>query len=377
MWTLVSIFIGIRTAGGHSSAAVMNVYYHATHSALEGANTYESGHYHYPPHFTAIYIPFYKLGRPAGDVAWQIVGVAFVAAAFWLMARRYSTNRHGRLFLWTSLLALPSCMTSMRTGQANAMFAAMLIFSSIAIANARFFTASVIFAGATISKYLSMPMMLLSCLSHPKMILRLICVAAAWLALPFLLLGNDRATDQYQKFIEHVGGLVKGENETAQITAHRFADLNGIFRSLGYEMPRMWFVLIAAFAAFATAIYWFTRSKRIQEPQRALLLLALSVCYLMLFNPMTESNSYIISVPVIALIAINKDLFQYAPRLKSLLIVSILVMSFAPELVRPIMSDARLWLKPTAAILWLGAVITLCEREAAKTQTQSVSDHPA
>lgn len=365
IWAAVAAALGVKTASDHERRTVTTVYYDATRLVLDGANPYESGAYHYPPHFASFYTPFYALGRPAGDVAWRWLGIACLGVALWMMARRLSPGGAGRLFFWATLLSMPLCLSAMRNGQANTIFAALLLFSAFAISRSSFTTAALGFGLATAVKHLSVPMVLLGCVSHPRMILRVLAVFAAWAALPYLLLGADQATEQYRSFLSHAVSLASGQNELAGVIEHRFADINGIVRSLGYELPRAWFVLAAVAAALGAAVYWRSRARRIPEPARSLLLLAISACYLMLFNPMNESNSYVIAAPAIALIAVNKNLFQHSQPLQWVLISSMLVISFVPEMLRPLTPTAQLWLKPAAALVWAVVVVVLCEREAA------------
>jgi hypothetical protein len=364
IWATVAVILGVKTASDHERRTVTTVYYEATQLVLDGANPYESGAYHYPPHFASFYTPFHALGRPAGDVAWRWLGIACLGASLWMMAGRLTPGGAGRLFFWATVLSMPLCLSAMRNGQANTIFAAMLLFSAFAMSRASYATAALGFGLATAVKHLSAPMVLLGCVSHPRMIPRALIVFAVWAALPYLLLGTDQAGEQYRSFLSHATSLASGQNELAGVTEHRFADINGIVRSLGYELPRVWFVLAAVVAALGAAVYWHSRARRIPEPARALLLLAISVCYLMLFNPMNESNSYIIAAPAIALIAVNTSLFRHSQALQWVLISSMLVISFVPEMLRPLTPTAQLWLKPTAALVWAIVIVVFCEREA-------------
>ena len=115
--------------------------------------------------------------------------------------------------------------------------------------------------------------------------------------------------------------------------------------------------------------YWWRRGRRIAEPTRSLLLLGISTVYLMLFNPMNESNTYVIAAPAIALLAVTRSEHGHSKRLRDAMIVSLLVAGLLPELVRPIIQNAQLWLKPTAAIFWAVALVVLCEREVAEHAT--------
>ena len=84
---------------------------------------------------------------------------------------------------------------------------------------------------------------------------------------------------------------------------------------------------------------WWTGARRLPEPFRALWLLTLSACYLMLFNPMNESNSYVILAPVLGLWAMAA--LDAAPtRWFGWLTASIsLSMGLLPNMLRPLFGN--------------------------------------
>jgi cell division protein FtsW (lipid II flippase) len=60
------------------------------------------------------------------------------------------------------------------------------------------------------------------------------------------------------------------------------------------------FGVLEFFTALLTLVLCLIAARRWDEPTRAYLLLALAACYLLLMNPRTEANSYVMLAPLIA-----------------------------------------------------------------------------
>jgi hypothetical protein len=93
---------------------------------------------------------------------------------------------------------------------------------------------------------------------------------------------------------------------------------------------------------------------------RGLWLYALATAYLMLFNPMTEANSYVILAPALgawgAYLIFSID--HYARRLGWAVVVMALSMSLLPNILRPFFGNyfALFW-HPAMTLLFLGMLI--------------------
>jgi hypothetical protein len=85
----------------------------------------------------------------------------------------------------------------------------------------------------------------------------------------------------------------------AALTQHRFADINGLLRTFGIGLSPQFSTCLRVLMGACALILWFLGAKRLTEPLRAFWLYALTATYLMLFNPMTEQNSYVILAPVL------------------------------------------------------------------------------
>ena len=84
----------------------------------------------------------------------------------------------------------------------------------------------------------------------------------------------------------------------------------------------------------------------------ALLLLGFAGAYLMLFNPRTQANSYVIVVPTAALAA---AWFLLRRRIKAAGIMLFIVLCFAGNALAPVWSE--LWLKPLGCVAFCGLLL--------------------
>jgi hypothetical protein len=132
----------------------------------------------------------------------------------------------------------------------------------------------------------------------------------------------------------------------------RFEDLAGLLRILGWHPdPGVWLALrIAAGGVILGA--WWIGSRRLKEPERVLMLLGLSAGYLMLFNPRTEPNSYVILAPAMAVLA-ARLLAAETSRVGWMLAAMALALGNG-GMGNPIWPLTKLWLKPVVALAFLG-----------------------
>jgi hypothetical protein len=99
------------------------------------------------------------------------------------------------------------------------------------------------------------------------------------------------------------------------------------------------------------------------DVDKAIYILGLSTIYLVLFNPMTEQNSYVIVIPVMALVAL---LFLLSPQRRTLGWALALVAGTTgvlPEVVRKLAPNFGIWWLPLAASVFGAVFVTAYFRE--------------
>jgi hypothetical protein len=134
------------------------------------------------------------------------------------------------------------------------------------------------------------------------------------------------------------------------VTEHRFADLNGLLRTIGCPLAGKASLVVRLLAAFLFMSFCFFGCRQRDEPSRALVWLGAAAAFLMLFNPMTEANSYAVLAPGLALFALM--FLGVRDRRGWVLVMMILTMGLLPNLLRP-------WLGNGFALAWHPAMSLL------------------
>jgi hypothetical protein len=86
----------------------------------------------------------------------------------------------------------------------------------------------------------------------------------------------------------------------AALPDRAFCDIRGVFWAIGWIIPQSRLALMQVSAAAGTLGLCVLAKRWWNEPHRAVFIAAFSACYLMLFNPRTEENSYVILAGILA-----------------------------------------------------------------------------
>jgi hypothetical protein len=157
---------------------------------------------------------------------------------------------------------------------------------------------------------------------------------------PFFLQDPAYVIDQYAACLRRVAMAGVPATDT-------WSDLRGLLLRLGLEVSNIWLIPLRLLAAALTLSLAFA-ARRHGRVWSAVFLLALASSYLMLFNPRTESNSYVMLVPVVAVFAALAASRHRTAALWSL--VAFAVVLGCENYGRTIHRMTDLWLKPLLTI---------------------------
>lgn len=351
---LVVITVGLLRRPG--SRSLDPIYRWATEAWSAQATLYtDSNGFIYLPTFIPIYWPFAVLHVPWGEVLWRSIAAAGMAHALWSLMELVPRARSARGFLLLSIACLPVSLGALQMGQANAWIAMALFQAAASMARGQLWrTAAWLSLGFAI-KPIVISAIGLAAIREVRLVPRLIILCGLWLVLPYLLGPAVYVTSQYEAAL----GTITGS--CATVTEHRFADINGLLRSfIGTELSGNWSHGVRAGAGLALALAVLLSGRKLSPKNWALIWLTLSACYLLLFNPMTEANSYcMLSVPA-ALLAwewLGRGESPAEPRRTRFLatgwatIVLLVLMGGASEIARPWAGNSLdLWFFPSCAI---------------------------
>jgi hypothetical protein len=353
LWALPMLVISIMVFLRPLKRTVTPLYHEATTHWWAGEALYAgpSG-MNYLPQFPILFTPFQALPSPWNDVVWRLFAAAVLVTGLWRVVRMLFGLDWEKWFFWATVFAMPMCLGALRSGQANALLSGLILHAAGCLAARQWNRAAVLIVLTLAVKPLGAVLVLLAPVVYAPLRWRVPAGLAALLALPFLCAPTGYAIAQYQA----LGANLK---DCSAIQEHRFADLNGILRTLGTELPPKVSTVVRAAAGLLTASLWWVGAKRLKEPRRAMWLHALTAGYLMLFNPMNESNSYVILAPALGLWAVHWLSHPAHVTRGRVLVAMTLSMGLLPNLVRPLFGNhfTLIW-HPTMTLLF-GILLTL------------------
>ncbi|MBZ5699332.1 MAG: DUF2029 domain-containing protein [Acidobacteriia bacterium] len=323
------------------SRSVTGIYHWAVRTWFAQQQLQNVG-WHYFPQFIFFFMPFYALPQPWCDIVWRAFSTAVFVTGLWRLLRLLpvESSRVTRLYFYLTLIALSQSLEALRNGQSNLVFAGLCVHAAVSLARSRWCPATLFLLAAVVAKPLGLVMIGLAVLVYRPVIWRLLVGGAVLLALPFFFNPPSYVYAQSVQSVRHLYHV----SSTAE---NRFADINGLLRALGLGLPGRASQLLRMLAAAATAWLSMVGAKRAKsDADKAIFILGLSTIFLVLFNPMTEQNSYVIVIPVVALVAI---LFLLSPQRHTLDWAWALVgssMGVLPELFRKPAPDFGLYWRP-------------------------------
>ncbi|MFZ0930009.1 MAG: glycosyltransferase family 87 protein [Syntrophobacteraceae bacterium] len=352
IWLVPMLVISVLVAYDPLYRTVTPVYHQTCADWWAGRDLYTgTGGIHYLPQFALIFSPFHWLPVPAGDILWRLCGAVLLAAGVWRFQRELFGADIARAFLYASILTMPLCLAALRNGQANFMLAALTLHAAACLPRRQWWPAAALMVLAFGVKPLGVVLLLLSVVVYAPLRWRLVPMLAALALLPFLFSPADYVISQYGAFLANM-------QVCAAIAQHRFADISGVIRTFGWELPNGISKLVRVAAGGLTLGLWLMGARRLCETFRAMWLLALTAGYLMLFNPLNEVNSYVILAPPLGIWAVAALDSPPTRRLGWLMASISLSMSLLPNLLHPVFGNyfALFW-HPMVTAVFIGILI--------------------
>ncbi|MBX3734784.1 MAG: DUF2029 domain-containing protein [Verrucomicrobiae bacterium] len=338
-WVVPMVVISIMVFARPSKRTVIPLYREASTHWWSREPLYQGpGGMNYLPQFAILFTPFNRMPAPAGDILWRLLSAAVVATGLARVVRLRFETDWARWFLGATIIALPLCLGSLQTGQANALLGGVLLHAAGCLACRQWHRAAALIVLTLAIKPLGAVMVLLAPLVYVPLRWRIALGLVTLIALPLLFGPPAYVVAQYRD-------LGRNLRDCAAVSEHRFADLNGILRTFGTELPPQASTIARATAGLVTAALWWFGARRLREPLQAMWLHALATSYLMLFNPMNETNSYGILAPALGFWAVDWLSNPDSVHRGRVLGTMSLSMGVLPGMLRP-------WLGNSFALIW-------------------------
>jgi len=300
LWLAVVAGVAVHAGLKPHSNTLYKVFHSGGARWLAGENLYPHvDEYIYSPFAAAFFAPFALLPDGVAGVLWRLICIAACAGgiAAWLRP----VPRELAVRAW--LLILPLSAGDFFNGQANPLMIGLLMLAILACRRERWFLAALCVAICTYFKVYPLAMGLLLCVLHPrKFPLRLVLAIALLFGLSLVLQHPAYAWAQY---VNWVHSLPRDPRRTLNYFG-TYRDFWLILRVLRVPINVQGWAVLQAASGAALALYLFLLRRRGLSPELLdLLLLALGTCWMLLFGPATESSTYMILAPSLALVMLR------------------------------------------------------------------------
>jgi alpha-1,2-mannosyltransferase len=302
-WLLIFLIItgdSVRRLHKHDTTPT---YVQASQQWWQGVDPYTNNNHDgflYFPQAAILFTPFTWGPPELGEILWRAAVFGLYAFALWRLARFFlcdgKTPPSGT-FLALSLLAVPSSMASLRNAQFDLPLAALVLLTAAEIAEQRWKAAAAWLCLAVALKPLAVVPMLLFGALYGKLVPRVATGLLIVLALPFLHWNPSFVAHEYVRCVETLGWAARADEP-------RYSDLAALLSHAGLYPPDG--LKLAARVLFAPVYLGlgFAATRCLGRSGAAWAVGALGADYLMLFNPRTETCSYVLLGPFVAALAI-------------------------------------------------------------------------
>jgi hypothetical protein len=297
----------------------------------------------YLPQAAILFAPFAWLPLAASEIAWRALSVG----AFAIGLRRYASlggrDSGAELFPLMTALSLPLAFSCFRNGQSTVLIAALMMLAVADLADRRWTRATVWLSLGLALKPLVLVLTLLAGALYRPMRWRLLAGTAVVFAFPFLFQRPGYVMDQYRS-------CVAGMQVTAALGIESYwAHLFGMLKVAGVSIPPSVQTGIRIVAAGGTLGLCLLARRRCTAAETGVWLYALAACYLMLFNPRTENNTYAMLGPAISVFCGRALLVDRRPRVAMALALAAVGILGSHQITRWITPPPRsVWLAPLA-----------------------------
>ena len=348
-WLLFALIVGIVVAVQPEKHTVTPEYRQASikwWGARESLYDMSQGGYLYLPQAAILYTPYQLLPKRVGEPLWRLTGLTLLALGLWRVAGLLNPEQKERLFLAATLLVIPSALSSARNGQVNLPLAGLMLLSVTDLARSKWNLATLWLTLSVILKPIALAPALLVAACFAPLRLRLLAAFLVALAAAYLHPSSSFVTGEYHHFLQ------KFALAGSPLIGERFSDFFGMLWHWGIHPAPLIISGCRALAAGLTLIASLVAMRRFRGNQllQALSVMLLAALFLMLFNPRTEENSYVMLAGFTALLAARDFINGSIRRGKWLAIFCLLMAVENYGFIYPL---TKIWFKPLISALFL------------------------
>ena len=368
------------------------------------------GGFIYLPQSALVYLPFALLPKWAEHSLWRVLTIGLFAVGVWRLCRL--AGQTVSFFPIVSLVVLPKTWTCALNGQAAPAMAGLSMIALEEIHGRKWWLAALLLALALAVKPLALVLVLVLAVLYRPLWVPFAATLTALAAAPFLAASPAYVLDQYRGAI----GMFYAAAQRGLAPA--WPQLFSLARLAGIDASEEWQTAVRVAAAIGTlAVCWWVAHRgmsatseldptppnppllrggvcpeskseilnpefEIPNPLSPLVIIySLATCYLLLFNPRTENNSYVLLSPVIGVMAAH-SYFVERRGIKAALLTAAAIALIAGHEVCQVISPGLgfVWVGPLTALLYACGLLCQLLRDAPRafqTVARQESNLPA
>ena len=212
------------------------------------------------------------------------------------MSGLFGGGRRKWTFLVMTVVAVSGSLSATRYGQTNVLLAAFLALAAVSLGRAAWKSSALWLLLSLASKPVGLVACLLAGACYPRrMLLPLVCGLVVFGAVSFAHPDPRYVAGQYSLFAETM-------QFAQQTPKHSFCDVQGLVRTFGWLPPPGLMTAVRVLAAAVVMLLAWLSVRRYDAARGAFSCMLLAVLYLLLFNPRTESNSYVLLAPFLGVL---------------------------------------------------------------------------
>jgi hypothetical protein len=293
-----------------------------------------------------IFTPFTLLGAPLDDLAWRAFSVGLFLLGLWRLVGLCRPRDAALAMAAIMLLMLPCAGVDVQRGQAAVAMAGWVFLGAAAAAERSWSRAALWLCLAVALKPLALVPLLLFGAVFPRLRWRLTVGMLAVLAAPFL--HPDPGYVLAQDFV-----MVRTLTHAADLGVTRFNDIAMMLDRFGIDLAAPTLLTLRATAGVATLALAITIARRAEAKVCALVVLALAMAYLMLFNPRTELGNYMGLAAILGLFMVRCHATWRERVALGAMILAMGTQAYGNWLYRP----TDVWLKPALCVLFVAWLV--------------------
>jgi hypothetical protein len=281
----------------------------------------------YFPHSVYVFTPFAYLPLGVAEVLWRTVSLAAVAWALWEMCSMVGGTRRRLWFGLATLLGALPFELSASNGQANLLVIAAMTLAVTNISKRGWWAATAWLMVATALKPHAMAMTLIVAAVYPQMLWRLVIGLGVLGALPWLRPDWAYVWDEHVMFVKKLRVVTKPPPGANQ-------ELVGLLHAFGLILSDAVWTGVRLLGALGTLGACVLAKRRFSNSVALAYMLAITVVFIMLFNPRTEGPTHAMMGMMLGVFA-ARELIVRPLTAGAVMALGCVLMGVSYELIKP------------------------------------------